>query len=66
MLLVLFTRPGWHRRSPAMIPRVTTLLVVFRIYGRDGALETSHPHVVILVSGVPFFVAHEALEGFPY
>ncbi len=38
---------------------------VLRIHGDDGVLETSHPFA-LLVSGAPLFVAHEALEGFPY
>jgi hypothetical protein len=39
---------------------------VFRLFGADGALESDRPHVVILVSGAPFFVQIEALEGFAY
>ena len=39
---------------------------VFHLFDQNGPVESERPHVAILVSGAPFFVQIEALEGFGY
>jgi hypothetical protein len=38
----------------------------FRLYDNEGPVESERPHVAILISGAPFFIQIEALEGFAY
>lgn len=36
----------------------------FRLFDKDGPVASERPHIAILISGAPFFVESEALEGF--